>query len=101
MAARDGAEGSGLFAVSTLIEAAAREAGVGDPSTLDTPGLAALGASLERASGTLHFIGRRRAQKLLIETLVKRLRVAHHLEREPSIRDIRLVAPIFLVAPFR
>jgi hypothetical protein len=100
MATRDGA-GTGLFAVRTLIEAAAQEAGVGDPSTLDTPGLAALAGSLEQASGALHFIGRRRAQKLLIETLVKRLRVAHHLEREPSIRDIRLIAPIFLVAPFR
>jgi hypothetical protein len=101
MATRNGAEGGGLFAVGTLIETAAREAGVGDPSLLDTPGLTALGQSLEQASDTLHFIGRRRAQKLLIETLVKRLRLAHHLEREPSIRDIRLTAPIFLVAPFR
>ena len=90
-----------MFATGTLIEAAVQEAGVGDPSVIDTPGLAALGESLEQASGTLHFIGRRRAQKLLIETLVKRLRVAHHLEREPSIRDIRFTAPVFLIAPFR
>src|SRR5262245_36811243 len=101
MATRDGAERSGLFAVSTLIEAAAREAGTGDPAVLDTPGLAALGEGLERASGALHFIGRRRAQKLLIETLVKRLRVEGHLARDPSIREIRLASPIFLVAPFR
>ena len=91
----------GLFAVETLIETAAREAAVGDPAILDTPGLAALARGLEAASATLHFIGRRRAQKLLIETLVKRLRVEAHLAREPSIRAIRLVAPIFLVAPFR
>jgi len=101
MATRDGAERSGLFAVPALIETAAREAGGGDPALLDTPGLAALADGLERASGALHFIGRRRAQKLLIETLVKRLRVESHLAREPSIREIRLAAPILLVAPFR
>ena len=101
MATGDKAGRSGLFAVSTLIETAGREAAVGDPSLLDTPGLRALSEGLEEASGALHFIGRRRAQKLLIETLVKRLRVESHLRREPQIREIRLAAPIFLVAPFR
>jgi hypothetical protein len=101
MATGDKAERSGLFALSTLIEAAGREAGVGDPSLLDTPGLRALAEGLEQASGALHFIGRRRAQKLLIETLVKRLRLESHLRREPGIRAIGLAAPIFLVAPFR
>jgi hypothetical protein len=101
MATNDKVGRSGLFAVPTLIEAAGREAGVGDPSMLDTPGLRALAEGLEQASSQLHFIGRRRARKLLIETLVKRLRVDSHLRREPPIRDIRLAAPIFLVAPFR
>lgn len=93
--------GNGPFAPGTLIEAAVREAGVGDGQVLDTPGLAALAGGLEAASGQLHFIGRRRAQKMLVETLVKRLRIEHHLTRNPEIRDIRIVSPIFLVAPFR
>jgi hypothetical protein len=101
MTTRAESERGGLFAVNVLIEAALREAGVGTAATLDTPGLAALAGGLERASASLHFIGRRRAQKMLVETLVKRLRVQHHLEREPAIRRIRLEAPIFLVAPFR
>jgi hypothetical protein len=91
----------GLFAPETLIDAAVREATVGDPAVLDTPGLRALARGLDSASASLHFIGRRRAQKLLIETLVKRLRVEAHLARDPSIRTIRLASPIFLVAPFR
>jgi hypothetical protein len=91
----------GPFAVSTLIDAAVREAGVGDGRVLDTPGLAALAGGLESASAQLHFIGRRRAQKMLVETLVKRLRVEHHLAREPAIRRISIASPIFLVAPFR
>lgn len=92
---------SALFSPAVIMDLAAREAGVGDPAILDTPGLHALCGALEAAEPDFNFIGRRRAQRMLIETLVKRLRVAHHLERHPEIREIPIRSPIFLVAPFR
>jgi hypothetical protein len=91
----------GLFAVRELIETARSNAGVGDPAILDTPGLRALSHGLYSATDDLNFISIRRAHRLLLETLVKRLRVEHHLQREPAIREIRLQSPIFLVAPAR
>jgi len=91
----------GLFSVPELIERARCQAGVEDASVLDTPGLRALSHALTTASDELNFISSRRAQRLLNETLVKRLRLEHYLEREPAIRDIQLQSPIFLVAPAR
>ncbi|HHZ88663.1 MAG TPA: sulfotransferase [Chromatiaceae bacterium] len=91
----------GLFAVDKLIETAYATAGVGDPTILDTPGLRALSYSLECSNERVNFIGRNRAQKMLLETLVKHLRVDHHLTQHPEIRDIEFQTPIFLVAPFR
>lgn len=94
-------QAANTFAVDPLIEEAVREAGVGDPSVLDTPGLYALDDALAACSESLNFIGRARARKMLLETLVKRLRLAHHLATEPSIRELPLHSPIVLVAPFR
>lgn len=91
----------GLFAVPELIETALTTAGTGEPSVLDTAGLRALSHGLTAATDELNFISIRRAHRLLLETLVKRARVEHHLQREPSIRQIALPSPIFLVAPAR
>lgn len=91
----------GLFAVKDLIETAGITADVGDPSIVDTPGLRALSHGLASCTDELNFISLRRAQRLVLETLVKRLRVEHHLRLEPSIREIQLASPIFLVAPAR
>ncbi|MFV2033163.1 MAG: sulfotransferase, partial [Gammaproteobacteria bacterium] len=96
----NGAE-EGLFSVSGMIETARSEAGVEDASVLDSPGLRALSHALTSTSDELNFIGRRRAQRLLIETLIKRLRVENYLNNDPAIGNIRLQSPIFLVAPFR
>lgn len=91
----------GLFSVSELIERATSQAGIKDTSILDTPGLRALSHSLTCASDEMNFISSRRAQRLLNEALIKRLRLENYLEREPSIREIQLKSPIFLVAPAR
>ena len=87
--------------MAELIERARSQAGVEDASILDTPGLRALSHGLTSASDELNFISSRRAQRLLIEALVKHLRLESHLKREPAIREIRLQSPIFLVAPAR
>ena len=91
----------GLFSVSGLIERAQEQAGVADASILDTPGLRAISHSLSCATDEMNFISSRRAQRLLNEALIKRLRLESYLQREPAIRDIRLKSPIFLVAPAR
>lgn len=91
----------GLFSVSDLIERATSQAGIKDVSILDTPGLRALSHSLTCAGDEMNFISSRRAQRLLNEALIKRLRLESYLEREPSIREIQLKSPIFLVAPAR
>ena len=91
----------GLFSVSELIERATSQAGINDTSILDTPGLRALSHSLTCASDEMNFISSRRAQRLLNEALIKRLRLKSYLEREPSIASIQLKSPIFLVAPAR
>jgi hypothetical protein len=91
----------GLFSVTELIERARSQAGVKDASILDTPGLRALSHSLTSASDEMNFISSRRAQRLLNEALIKRLRLESYLEHEPSIGDIQLKSPIFLVAPAR
>jgi hypothetical protein len=89
------------FAAPDLIESARQEAGVDDASVLDSSGLLALCQSLNSVSNQLRLSGRRRAWKMLLETLVKRLRLEFYLQREPEIREIPLAAPIFLIAPFR
>lgn len=91
----------GLFSVAELIERARTLAGVNDSSILDIPGLRVLSHGLTCASDEMNFISSRRAQRLLNEALIKRLRLESYLEREPSIRDIQLKSPIFLVAPAR
>jgi len=91
----------GLFSMPDLIERARATAGVEDATVLDTPGLRALTHGLASATDEMNFISTRRAQRMLLETLVKRLRLEHHLKREPSIREIELKTPIFLVAPAR
>lgn len=91
----------GLFSVADLIEKARTTAGVEDASILATPGLMALSHGLECASEDLSFIGRRRAQRLILETLVKRLRLESYLKNEPAIHDIQIKSPIFLIAPAR
>ncbi len=89
------------FDVAALLEECGREAGVEDVASLDSPGLRALCASLGEASAQLHFIGRRRAQRLVLETLVKAARLRQYLAREPAVATQSLSRPIFLVAPFR
>ena len=92
---------NGLFHVPDLIEAARLKAGVDDASVLETPGLVALAGALTNSSDDLHFIGRGRAQRMLLETLVKRLRVERYLNNVPEIRQIPIERPVFIVAPFR
>jgi hypothetical protein len=92
---------SGSFSVDSLVEAACSKAGVDNPAILHTPALRALSHGLACAEAELNFIGKRRARRLLIETLVKRLRVEQHLQQTPEIRDLQINAPIFLVAPAR
>lgn len=89
------------FSVDKLIETAQVKAACGEPSDLDTPGLHALCGALDTISDQFNFIGRMRAELLLTETLVKRLRTAHHLTAQPEILDETLATPIVLVAPPR
>ena len=93
--------GKSEFLVSDLVEISRREAGVADASVLESPGLVALCRALENVSGELKLMGRRRTRKMILETLVKRLRLESYLEREPAIREISISSPIFLIAPFR
>jgi len=89
------------FSAPVLIESARLEAGVEDASILESSGLFALCQALDSVSDQLRLSGNRRAWKMLLETLVKRLRLESYLRREPAIREIRLASPIFLIAPFR
>ena len=90
-----------LFPPDRLIQTALETAGTGNGTLIDTKGLHALCDSLDAVAEELNFIGRMRAERLLVETLVKRLRLAHHLEQNPDIQTIRLTSPVFLIAPFR
>ncbi len=101
MAKRELARDAGPFDPDELIESARREGGVDDASYLDTPALRALCEGLASSSHELHFIGRRRAQRMVLETLVKRVRLHEYQRQFPEIADERLSKPIFLVAPFR
>ncbi|MEM9387541.1 MAG: sulfotransferase [Pseudomonadota bacterium] len=101
MAKRELARDAGPFDSAELIESARREAGVDDASYLETPAFQALCDGLTASSDQLHFIGRRRAQRMVLETLVKRVRLREFSRRYPEIAAERLEKPIFLVAPFR
>ncbi len=59
------------FSVSRLIDAALEKAGTGEACAIDTPGLRALCQSLSDIDDELNFLGRIRAEQLLVETLVK------------------------------
>lgn len=97
-----GGTGRAGFTPAELIGAAVAAAGVGgDGAILDTPALHALCTALAAGEADFNFIGRARARKLLVETLVKRLRVAYHMEHSPEIGALALASPIVLAAPFR
>ncbi len=91
---------AGPFDVATLLDRAARETGETDVGFLDTEALHALCDSLTETT-QLHFIGRSRAQRLLLQALVKRVRLRQYLARYPEIGDIALTRPVFLIAPPR
>jgi hypothetical protein len=49
----------------------------------------------------LHFIGRRRAERLMLENLIKRIRLRQYLNQYREISRELIEKPVFLVAPFR
>jgi hypothetical protein len=101
MAKRElGRQGSRPFDVDALLQSARRETGVEDVAFLDGEALHALCDSLA-ATTQLHFIGRRRAERLLLENLIKRIRLRQYLQQYPQISEIELARPVFLIAPFR
>mgnify|MGYP006265916493 CR=1 FL=1 len=88
------------FAVDNLIASAQTDAGINDAAWLDDEPLRRLSGSLDR-DGPLSGMGRNRASRMLVETLVKRLRVQSYLERFPEIQARALDRPIALVGPPR
>lgn len=89
------------FAVDALLSGAGRKAGVTDASAADDVALHVLAAELAARADQFTFIGRNRAQRWLIEVLVKRLRLAEYRTRFPEI-DSRIIArPIVLIGPPR
>ncbi|MEO0971548.1 MAG: sulfotransferase [Pseudomonadota bacterium] len=101
MAKRELVREDGPFNPLELIESARRDTGIDDVACLDTPGLHALCAGLAASSDQLHFIGRRRAERMVLETLVKRLRLQEYERQYGDIAQQQIERPIFLVAPFR
>ena len=91
----------GPFSIASLVESACSIAGVDCPDSIDSPALRALSHGLACAEPELNFIGQRRAQRLLTETLVKRLRVKRYLQNIPEIGKQLIKSPIFLIAPAR
>lgn len=89
-----------LFDVPALLRLAARDSGDDDVAFLDQEALHVLCASLAETT-QLHFIGRSRAQRLLLQSLVKRVRLRQYLRRFPEIREQPLRRPVFLIAPPR
>ena len=88
------------FDVPQLLRWAARDTGEEDVSFLETEALHALCDSLAQTT-QLHFIGRSRAQKLLLANLIKRVRLRQYLTRYPEIGAIELARPVFLIGPPR
>ncbi len=91
----------GLFKVDELIDDAVATAQVPDPADVSSPALEALAASLDAATADTNIMGCRRARRMLIDVLVKRLRLEHYLATWPEIREERIARPIFLVGPPR
>lgn len=91
----------GPFSPEALIEGACREAGADSAEYLDTAALRALCGGLAGDAHQMHFIGRRRAERMVLEVLVKRIRLHQYLTAFPEIAGEALRSPIFLVAPFR
>ncbi len=89
------------YAIETLIELAHRAEPNVDVAILDTPGLRTLARSLEDIAPDFRPISRRRAQKVVVESLLKRLRLARYLATYPEIGAIQLKTPIFLISPPR
>ncbi len=89
------------FALDTLFDLVQKMEPDADTAMLDTPGLRALTQSLESIAPELTFYGRGRTQRMLIITLIKRLRLARYLATYPEIRKIQLKNPIFLISPPR
>lgn len=89
-----------LFDIPTLLGRVARDTGATDVSFLDDEALRVLCDSLAETTA-LHFIGRSRAQRLLQQTLTKRVRLRQYLDRHPEIREVQITRPVFLVAPPR
>ncbi|MEO0971719.1 MAG: sulfotransferase [Pseudomonadota bacterium] len=100
MPEKNDTQGTRPFDVTQLLAWAARDTDEADVGYLDTPALHALCDSLA-ATPQLHFLGRSRAQKLLLANLIKRVRLRQYLGRHPEIGDIELKRPVFLVAPPR
>ncbi len=88
------------FDVATLLSWVARETGEDDVGYLDGEALHALCDSLAECT-ELHFIGRSRAQRLLVQNLIKRVRLRQYMARHPEISEIQITRPVFLIAPPR
>ncbi|MEM9383758.1 MAG: sulfotransferase [Pseudomonadota bacterium] len=88
------------FDVPQLLRWAARDTSEEDVSYLESDALHALCTSLAETK-QLHFIGRSRAQKLLLANLIKRVRLRQYLARYPEIGGIELARPVFLIGPPR
>ncbi|MEO0420811.1 MAG: sulfotransferase [Pseudomonadota bacterium] len=88
------------FDVPQLLRWAARDTGEEDVSFLENDALHALCTSLAETT-QLHFIGRSRAQKLLLANLIKRVRLRQYRARHPEIGEIELKRPVFLIGPPR
>jgi hypothetical protein len=95
-----GGQPSRPFDVGTLLGRAARETGEADVGFLENDALHALCDSLVETT-QLHFIGRSRAERLLLLNLIKRVRLRQYMARFPEIGEIELTRPVFLVAPPR
>lgn len=85
-----------------LVELARQRAGA-DPgqSVFSEEGLRVLCESLTTGLSGARYRGRARAQAVVIESLVKGMRLSQQLTRHQNLERTKLPAPVFIVAPFR
>lgn len=83
-----------------LAEALKRTDGQRNQARFDPAALEALCTSFNTDTG-LNFRGRQRAKTLIVEALVKNIRLTQILARHPRIAELPLPGPVIIVAPFR
>lgn len=99
--ARQQAAPAWLDADALLAEVSQRTAAPADFAVPPVPALRALADAFNAIGSRLHFFGKQRIRRSLVEALCWRVRLAQALARHPGIAAQPLPRPIFIVGPFR